>query len=233
MPSSVGATVCAGPAGAAWLGYLGGLAALVVALVGFVQTETPWLGLDRDSAEHVRIVGPLVAAWFVVFGWPLWVGLVVPTVITAVYTLAAGYWGVVMGDFLQGIVAIFAIVLVSLVGVFAVGGPTELTNGLVSLGETWRLDAFAFTGVFSGDFPIAWWLTMLVIAVVGGFLVGSIVLLESLVADTVDYDELRTGQKREGIYFGFWKMSTKIARAGAIALADRLKTETLSDPSIR
>ncbi len=107
------------------------------------------------------------------FGWPLWVGLVVPTVITAVYTLAAGYWGVVMGDFLQGIVAIFAIVLVSLVGVFAVGGPTELTNGLVSLGETWRLDAFAFTGVFSGDFPIAWWLTMLVIAVVGGFGMGT------------------------------------------------------------
>jgi Na+/proline symporter len=107
------------------------------------------------------------------FGWPVWVGLVVPSVITAAYTLAAGYWGVVMGDFLQGIVAVFAIVLVSLVGVFAVGGPTELTNGLVSLGEAWRLDAFAFTGVFSGDFPIAWWLTMLVIAVIGGFGMGT------------------------------------------------------------
>ncbi|MDH3455553.1 MAG: Na+:solute symporter [Gemmatimonadota bacterium] len=107
------------------------------------------------------------------FDWPVWVGLVIPSVITAAYTLAAGYWGVVMGDFLQGIVAIFAIVLVSLVGVFAVGGPTELTNGLVSLGEAWRLDAFAFTGVFSGDFPIAWWLTMLVIAVVGGFGMGT------------------------------------------------------------
>jgi GPH family glycoside/pentoside/hexuronide:cation symporter len=62
----------------------------------------------------------------------------------------------------------------------------------------------------------------LIIAVVGGFLVGSIVLLESLVADTVDYDELKTGSKREGIYFGFWKMSTKIARAGAIAIAGNL-----------
>jgi GPH family glycoside/pentoside/hexuronide:cation symporter len=62
----------------------------------------------------------------------------------------------------------------------------------------------------------------MVVAVIGGFLVGSIVLLESLVADTVDYDELRTGQKREGIYFGFWKMSSKIARAGAIALAGNL-----------
>jgi GPH family glycoside/pentoside/hexuronide:cation symporter len=62
----------------------------------------------------------------------------------------------------------------------------------------------------------------LIIAVIGGFLIGSIVLLESLVADTVDYDELKRGQKREGIYFGFWKMSIKIARAAAIALAGNL-----------
>jgi len=62
----------------------------------------------------------------------------------------------------------------------------------------------------------------LIIAVTGGALVGSIVLLESLVADTVDYDELKTGRNREGIYFGFWKMSVKIARAIAIAVAGNL-----------
>jgi GPH family glycoside/pentoside/hexuronide:cation symporter len=63
---------------------------------------------------------------------------------------------------------------------------------------------------------------VLAVAVVGGFLVGSIVLLESLVADTVDFDELVTGRKREGVYFGFWKMSAKIARACAIVLAGNL-----------
>ncbi len=107
------------------------------------------------------------------FGWPVWVGLVVPTVITALYTLAAGYWGVVMGDFLQGIVAVFAIVLVSMVGIFAVGGPTEVTSRLADMGQAWRLDPLAFTGWFSGDFSAAWWLTMLVIAVVGGFGMGT------------------------------------------------------------
>ncbi|MFH2053053.1 MAG: sodium:solute symporter family protein [bacterium] len=107
------------------------------------------------------------------FGWPVWVGLVIPSVITAFYTLAAGYWGVVMGDFLQGIVAVFAIVLVSLVGVAAAGGPTEVTARITELGQTWRLDAFAFTGWLSGDFPIVWWLTMLVIAVIGGFGMGT------------------------------------------------------------
>jgi Na+/proline symporter len=108
-----------------------------------------------------------------VFGWPLWVGLVLPSVITAFYTLAAGYWGVVMGDFLQGIVAIFAIVLVSLVGVSAAGGPTGVTERIVEMGQQWRLDAFSFTGWLEGDFPIVWWFTMLVIAVIGGFGMGT------------------------------------------------------------
>jgi Na+/proline symporter len=107
------------------------------------------------------------------FGWPVWVGLVVPTVITAVYTLAAGYWGVVMGDFLQGIVAIFAIVVVSAAGIAAVGGPDAITARVIELGDAWRLDPLAFTGWFSGDFPAVWWLTMLIIAVIGGFGMGT------------------------------------------------------------
>jgi Na+/proline symporter len=96
-----------------------------------------------------------------------------PSIITALYTLAAGYWGVVMGDFLQGIVAVFAIVLVSLVGVGAAGGPTGVTERIVEIGDQWRLNAFAFTGWVDGDFPIVWWLTMLVIAVIGGFGMGT------------------------------------------------------------
>jgi len=58
---------------------------------------------------------------------------------------------------------------------------------------------------------------MLLGSVLGGFLVGSIIIFESLVADIVDYDELKTGVQREGLYFGFWTMSTKFARAVALA----------------
>ncbi len=107
------------------------------------------------------------------FGWPVWVGLVIPSVITAGYTLAAGYWGVVMGDFLQGIVAVFAILLVSTVGIVAVGGPGAVVDGIGAMGEAWRLDSMAFTGWLTGDFPAVWWLTMLVIAIVGGFGMGT------------------------------------------------------------
>ncbi len=55
------------------LGYAGGLVCLAVALVGFVQTERPWFGLDPDAAEHVRATAVLVAIWFAVFSLPLFV----------------------------------------------------------------------------------------------------------------------------------------------------------------
>ena len=58
--------------GWAWgLGYAGGLAALLLALVVFIWPEPPPFGLDAELAEHVRVIGPLVAAWLVLFSLPL------------------------------------------------------------------------------------------------------------------------------------------------------------------
>ena len=58
------------------LGYAGGLVCLAAALVLFVQAERPLFGLDKEAAEHIRVVGPMVALWFAVFALPLF--LVVP-----------------------------------------------------------------------------------------------------------------------------------------------------------
>lgn len=58
--------------GRAWgMGYAGGLACLVIALVLFIQPDQPALGLSRETAEHVRIVGPMVAVWLGIFALPL------------------------------------------------------------------------------------------------------------------------------------------------------------------
>lgn len=58
--------------GLAWgLGYAGGLACLVLALVLFIQPNPSPFGLDRSTSEHVRATALLVAAWIVVFGWPV------------------------------------------------------------------------------------------------------------------------------------------------------------------
>ncbi|HLF23212.1 MAG TPA: MFS transporter [Burkholderiales bacterium] len=58
--------------GIGWgLGYFGGLLALVVALVGFVQPEMPWFGFSKIAGENVRATNLLVAVWFLVFSLPL------------------------------------------------------------------------------------------------------------------------------------------------------------------
>jgi UMF1 family MFS transporter len=53
------------------LGYVGGLVCMGVALVGFVQPETPWFGISKEAGWNIRATNLLVAAWFLVFALPL------------------------------------------------------------------------------------------------------------------------------------------------------------------
>ena len=57
------------------------------------------------------------------FGWPLWMGLVGFSSVGAIYVLTAGYWGVLMADFQQGIIAFCMIVITSIWGIIAPGRP--------------------------------------------------------------------------------------------------------------
>ena len=52
------------------LGYFGGLVALIVFLIYFVNTEIPPFGLDSETYENIRIVGPLGALWYGLFILP-------------------------------------------------------------------------------------------------------------------------------------------------------------------
>jgi Na+/proline symporter len=107
------------------------------------------------------------------FGWPQWLALVLFSSICAIYVLAAGYWGVIMSDFQQGVIAFLVIVIVSVWEIAVAGGPRGIMAKLGAMGESWRLNPFAFTGLATGDFPLVWFLTMLVIAVIGGFGMGT------------------------------------------------------------
>lgn len=58
--------------GSAWaLGYVAGLATLGIVLIGFTFPDQPWFGLDKQSFEHARVVGPLTAVWIMLFVAPL------------------------------------------------------------------------------------------------------------------------------------------------------------------
>lgn len=60
--------------GVGWgVGYIGGLAAMVVALAGFIHPTVPWFGVSTDGGAHIRATCLLVAAWFTLFSLPLFV----------------------------------------------------------------------------------------------------------------------------------------------------------------
>lgn len=72
LPGIVGSARVGRLSGWAWaLGYAGGLAALAAALGFLIRPEVPPFGLDKGTAEQVRMTGPLVAAWLVIFSVPL------------------------------------------------------------------------------------------------------------------------------------------------------------------
>jgi UMF1 family MFS transporter len=50
-------------------GYLGGIVALSIALFLFVRTDLSWI--DKQTAEQIRICGPFVALWLLIFSLPL------------------------------------------------------------------------------------------------------------------------------------------------------------------
>ena len=49
------------------LGYFGGLVALILFLFFFVNAEVPPFGLDAETFENIRIVGPIGAFWYALF----------------------------------------------------------------------------------------------------------------------------------------------------------------------
>ncbi|HYN39433.1 MAG TPA: MFS transporter [Rhodospirillales bacterium] len=59
-----------------------------------------------------------------------------------------------------------------------------------------------------------------VVCVVTGFALGAdLALPPAMQADVVDFDTLRTGQRRAGLFFALWSMSTKLALAAAVGIA--------------
>ncbi len=57
--------------GLAWgFGYIGGLISLIVALY-ILQADSSWISLGASKAERLRLCGPLVALWLLIFAIPL------------------------------------------------------------------------------------------------------------------------------------------------------------------
>jgi Na+/proline symporter len=105
------------------------------------------------------------------FGWPHWVGLVTFTAVCAIYVLSSGYWGVIMADFQQGIIAFVIITLTCCWGIHEAGGPTAIAGKLEALGQGWRMNPL----YFDREFPLGWFITLLIMSTVGGIGMGNFI----------------------------------------------------------
>ncbi len=112
------------------------------------------------------------------FGWDPWVGITVFTGICAVYVLTAGYWGVIMADFQQGVISFIIITLVSVWGIWAAGGPSGIIAKLAELDQLWRLQPFhfdGFAGLEGGKFYALDIITLMIMALFGGIGMGNFI----------------------------------------------------------
>jgi len=80
----------------------------------------------------------------------------------------------------------------------------------------WSVLLLSIFPFFRADMPRQLFYLFIVFAGLGA---GGYVLPTSIAADVIDYDELLTGQRREGAFFGLWTLTMKLVAALAIALA--------------
>ncbi len=61
------------------------------------------------------------------------------------------------------------------------------------------------------------WIPLIIAGGLLGACVGSVVLLDSILTDVIDYDRIRSRRSLSGVYFGMWRLASKLARAAAVA----------------
>ncbi len=87
--------------------------------------------------------------------------------------------------------------------------------------ETWIASMAVNTGAFMGVFFLGPGDTAIyaVLVVVSGIGFGATLALPSAIqADVIDYDELKTGRRREGQYIGLWSIAKKMAAAVGVGV---------------
>lgn len=86
--------------------------------------------------------------------------------------------------------------------------------------ETWIASMAVNTGAFIGVFFLGPGDTAIyAVLVVSGIGFGATLALPSAIqADVIDYDELKTGRRREGQYIGLWSIAKKLAAAVGVGV---------------
>lgn len=225
VPGVVAAGITPGPGAAAHRTSLSAAAIGLILVATALVTVLATRGRDVPSREPALTVGGFVRSFLAVLAnrpfRPLLAAFVIGSIGRALNASTALFYyehrlRLDESDvFLKVLLPFTLVIAASIIGwswlAERVGRKPAATTGFFLLG--------LLGAVFYPLFPAGSLAGPMAAAVIGGLLVGAAFLLDATVADVVDYDEVTSGRHREGLYFGVWRLGSKVARAAGIALS--------------
>jgi GPH family glycoside/pentoside/hexuronide:cation symporter len=119
-----------------------------------------------------------------------------------------------MGEHIPTIMTLFFLSTMFSLGLWSRLAGRVGKNRAFQLCLTWSIAILLLFPLMRADMPRQWFYAFIIFIGLGA---GGYALPASIVADIIDYDELQTGQRREGAFFGFWTLVMKIMAALAVA----------------
>ncbi|KWT76383.1 sodium:solute symporter family protein [Candidatus Magnetominusculus xianensis] len=114
-----------------------------------------------------QIILAMVKILDIGLGWDKWTAIFISSGVTIIYSLFAGYWGVIITDFFQFILAMTGSIILAVISVNKVGGLSALTTKVAAIGGgNQYLDFFpSFEGgllavpvlTFAAYIGLSWW----------------------------------------------------------------------------
>lgn len=107
-----------------------------------------------------QVILAMVKIMDVVLGWDKWLSIIISSCVTLGYATLAGYWGVVLTDFMQFIIAMIGAIVLAFVAVGKVGGveviKARLAPDVLSFFPPGEFMGTAFM-TFLGYMGLSWW----------------------------------------------------------------------------
>lgn len=193
------------------------LAAVLVCVASLKNTQPGEAGDKRSFVSDLKTaVGNKFFLWLFAAGFLAYIGVAINSTLARYYY---DHYLKINEDSLALVLIVFILVwsLSVVLWVKAAdrfGKDLPATLGIVGLG---------IMTIFSYPFfPEGGLAGPIVAAVAGGIFTGCILLFDSYVADAADLDLAQSGENRDGLYFGLWKLGIKASRGVAVALSGGL-----------
>lgn len=193
------------------------LAAVLVCVASLQNTQPGEPGHKRRFVSDLKTaVGNKFFLWLFAAGFLAYIGVAINSTLARYYY---DHYLKINEDSLALVLIVFILVwsLSVVLWVKAAdrfGKDLPATLGIVGLG---LMTIFSYP-----FFPEGGLTGPIVAAVAGGIFTGCILLFDSYVADAADLDLAQSGENRDGLYFGLWKLGIKASRGVAVALSGGL-----------